>query len=337
MGHFPSLQQLRSARKIYAYYGFLGDRNYGDELVFEAAQHLFAPDLVIPIRRTMPLHVALVAKNKSRFSGVIIGGGTLVGPGFYSQPFFEDMLDLGKPVFMHGTGIKKQNIWHNTWKRLIKGRIFGGVRGPKSIENMAGFKDDAIAVGDAAFAMFHRVSVPADRQTQKTILINCGAHDGFDGVEESRSGIEGFVAKALNDGYTVQFMPCHKFDVELALDIQKRLPAVELLPVPKLYSEALAYFRNATFAVGERLHFTAMGMLTGCPFLSINYSAKHEDLLSSVGLSAVGIAPIHVSAQAIQAAFDRRASFDWETVFAGLEAFQQIQRRERDSFRAAAN
>jgi len=337
LGHFPSIPKLLANKKIYAYYGFLGDRNYGDELVFESAQHLFAPDIVLPVRRRMPVHLALMAKNyKSRFAGVIIGGGTLIGPSFYSPDFFEAMLELGKPIFMHGTGVQKQPVWNAAWKQYLKGKIYGGVRGPKSVANMSGFKEAVPIVGDASFAMFDRASANTHREGLKTILINCGAHDGFDGVEESRRGIEEFVSNALKAGYAVEFMPCHFLDVELAHSIQRRLPQVKLLPVPKLYSEALAYFRKATFAVGERLHFTAMGMLTGCPFLSINYSAKHEDLLASVSLAEAGVAPAKVSGPLIQSAFDQRGSFDWDTAFTRIENFKSYQMREMQAFRSFA-
>ena len=62
LGHFPSLTSLLGKQKIYAYYGFLGDRNFGDELVYEAAKRLFHPAILLPIKRRMPAELALFAR-----------------------------------------------------------------------------------------------------------------------------------------------------------------------------------------------------------------------------------------------------------------------------------
>ncbi len=338
LGHFPSLSRMLSGEKIFAYYGFLGDRNYGDELVFESARHLFAPGIVLPVRRRMPIHLAYLAKaHKDRFAGVIIGGGTLIGPSFYNQHFFEDMRKLGKPIYMHGTGIQKQPAWNNAWKTYLSGKIFGGVRGPLSVGNMSGFREDVNITGDAAFAMFEMATAVCANKESRTVLVNCGAHDPFPYMDQSRQAIEEFVGSLLQSGYQVQFMPCHSVDVELGEALRRRHPAVVLLEIPKVYDEALEHFRKAAFAVGERLHFTAMGILTGCPFLSVNYSAKHDDLLASVELAKAGAAPADVTLRKIQSAFEQRQEFDWVNVFRLIDKYKKFQLSERAAFISAGS
>jgi polysaccharide pyruvyl transferase WcaK-like protein len=329
LGHFPSLASLLGKQKIYAYYGFLGDRNFGDELVYEAARHLFAPSILLPIKRRMPAELALFARaNKQRFAGIVVGGGTLIGPSLYCFDFFEELLDMGKPVYMHGTGVKLRKTWTAAWEKLLKAKISGGVRGPQSIVNISAVKPDTKIVGDAAFALFDAEAANENGAERKTVLINLGTHDRFEGIDESRGAMETFVDSLCKAGTQVHFMPCYADDISLGRALQQRYPAVKMLHVPVTYNDAEKHFRSAAFAIGERLHFTAMAMLTGCPFLSVNYAPKHEDLLSSIDLSSAGAVPKHLTADAIQSAYESRRSFDRATAFRHIDDFKAIQRSE---------
>jgi len=73
-------------------------------------------------------------------------------------------------------------------------------------------------------------------------------------------------------------------------------------------------------------------ILAGCPFLSINYASKHEDLLASLGLADAGINPGEASADAIMAAFENRDSFDWVTAHQRLGEFRDFQKSESTRF-----
>ncbi len=334
LGHFPSSRVLFTKQKIFAYYGFLGDRNFGDELAFQSAKQLFHPDILLPVRRRMPAHFAVFAHAcKSRFSGLVIGGGTLIGPSFYDRSFFESLIAMQKPVYLHGTGVQRMAVWNPGWKRLLGEKFYGGVRGPVSAGNASECKEGIRIAGDAAFFLFGAERPRGDETGRKTVLINCGTHSRFDGQRESRSAIEEFATAAIKMGAEVQFLPCHFVDVDLGREIQRRHPAITLLDIPKGYSEAHEHFRKAVFAVGERLHFTAMAILSGCPLLSINYAAKHEDMLSSVGLSSSGVSPEELSAERIQEAFDARGTFDWDRVFSRINELKMFQQKEAIEFR----
>ena len=79
-----------------------------------------------------------------------------------------------------------------------------------------------------------------------------------------------------------------------------------------------------------------MAMLTGCPFLSVNYAPKHEDLLSSVDLSGAGAVPKQLTFAAIQAAYEARESFDRDAAFQRIAGFKTIQIQERNAFQGLA-
>ena len=107
-----------------------------------------------------------------------------------------------------------------------------------------------------------------------------------------------------------------------------------MLKVPANFAEANAHFRRATFAVGERLHFVVTAILSGCPFLSLNYAKKHEDMLLSVGLTESGLSPKDVTQEKIRIAFDRRDKIDWKAANKKLSEFRATQRQQMSQFRS---
>jgi polysaccharide pyruvyl transferase WcaK-like protein len=338
LGHFPSASALVSGRRKFAYYGFLGDGNYGDELVFDATRLIFAPDVLIPIRRTMPPAFALFAKmTPEKFSGIVVGGGTIIGPSFYEHEYFLKLAAMGKPVYMHGSGVYKVSTWHESWKSLLKKPAFGGVRGPQSRATFAEHQPQVREVGDAAFAYFDRSAVRVPGSQSKTVLINLGTHKAFEGIENSRAVFEQFLAHLDASGGEIHFLPCHANDIELAEKLKKRFPAIRVLDIPKDLAEASGHFRNAAFAIGERLHFVATAIMTGCPFLSINYAKKHADLLASVQLAQAGVVPAEATTDRLVAAWEARNGFVWDEAFAALEGFQAVQREQMALFCAAAD
>ena len=338
LGHFPAASSLRSEQRKFAYYGFLGDENYGDELVFDATRLIFAPDVLIPVRRTMPLKFAMFTKmSPEKLSGIVVGGGTIVGPSFYEHEYFLNLAAMGKPIYMHGSGVYKVPRWHESWKTLLKAPAFGGVRGPHSMATFAEYQPQVRVVGDAAFAYFDRSAVRDPGSQSKTVLINLGTHKAFEGIENSRAVFGQFLAQLEASGAEIHFLPCHANDLELAEDLRSRFPAIRVLRVPKGFAEASGHFRNAAFAIGERLHFVATAIMTGCPFLSINYADKHADLLASVRLAQAGVVPAEATTDKLLAAWEARKSFAWDEAFAALEGYQSVQREQVAAFCAAGS
>ncbi len=336
-GHFPPTRVLLTRHKIFAYYGFLGDRNFGDELTFQAAKKLFEPDVLLLIKRRMPIHFAIWSRiRKQRFDGIVIGGGTLVTRPFYARTFFLDLVRRGKPIYVHGTGIDARYTWDSGWGEVLKQRIWGGVRGPLSMCNAKEFGEKLHLVGDAAFLLFRRPDLPESAVRGNTVLINLGTHLPFDNQTASRNAVEQFVAGVIAQGFEVKFLPFHGNDLKLGHELAKRHASIAVLSIPKSYEEAERHFRNCVFALGERLHFAVMAILTRCPFFSVKYAEKHDDILTSVGLQGAGCTPREVTVARIRAAFEARACFDWADAFERIEQFQERQREEARAFHGAA-
>jgi len=314
MGHYPSLKSVMfTDKKIFVYYGFLGDNNYGDELVYHATKALFEKDILLPVSRYMPILLRLfVSLNKSKISGIAVGGGTLVGR-FNMAAFFEDLVISGKSVYMHGTGVKEVIGEQNAWSKVLSRGNFGGVRGPMSVQNIAVIKKEMKIVGDAAFALFSD-STFKDRGDNKKVLINLGTHASYHGQEFFRKEFKEFITFLIGDGYVVNYLPFHEIDLELGNELKKEFAEINILKQPDGFEACAELFADCTFAIGERLHFTVMAVMTKSPFISINYAKKHEDLLLSLDIPEAGLSPDLASLTKIKDAFIKRKDFEWTTV-----------------------
>lgn len=334
-GHYISTHKiLLSRRKVFSYYGFLGDNNFGDELVFEATRKLFQPHVLIPIKRRMPLANSVYSYlMKSDFSGIVIGGGTLIGP-LWQERFFRKLINFNRSVFIHGTGVHEKIVAENGWRDMLGGRVYGGVRGPLSKKNLSRIKSDIAVAGDAAFLLHDETrwkSLEAD-PSNRTILINFGSHLDFEGQNHSRQEMIKFLEIAVSNSYRIQFIPFHSRDYSLGFALQKRFPMMTILEQPGNFQDALRKFKECSFAAGERLHFIVMAILSKRPFFSINYARKHVDLLDSIQASHAGKVPKEVELADLTTAYEGRFDFDWRTIEMKLKNYKGIQQSEFQDF-----
>ena len=332
MGHYPSLQEvLFSDKKVLVYYGFLGDNNYGDELVYEGTREVFKSHTLLPVRRQMPIFLRLFLKYKAdKIDGIVIGGGTLIGP-FWEPEFFEGLIKMGKRVYVHGTGVHKVIDEKKTWTLLLEKEIFGGVRGPLSIENLAVVKEGANIAGDAAFAIFSDQKF-VSRKGNKNVLINLGTHDAYAGQEYFRKEFDDFIRFLISEEYNVCYLPFHEIDVELGEILKSKFPEIKIIPQPDGFNACADIFADCAFAIGERLHFMVMAIMTKSPFISINYAKKHEDLLLSLSIPELGLLPAETSNEKMMHAFKTRDEIKWDDIRQNILGYRDFQFKEADKY-----
>lgn len=265
-------------------------------------------------------------------TGLVVGGGTLIGSKFWDYELFEKIVKTGKPVYIHGTGVHKMNFYHELWKKMLGSSFFGGVRGPVSKDNLDCINIKANPVGDAAFAMFKCDNWPAYNKNGKNVLINLGAHGGYPGEENSRIELKKYIEFVIDSGFSIQFLPLHTIDVKLGMELKAIFPEITLLEIPKSYNEGIKYFCDCTFAIGERLHFNVMALLAGCPFLSINYGPKHEDFLASLHLAPQGLKPEELTVDKLLVAFQNRDTFNWDITLKKIRHYKKMQFDEQAKF-----
>jgi polysaccharide pyruvyl transferase WcaK-like protein len=328
--HFPSiLKVLFSGKKTVAYYGFLGDGNFGDELVYEAIKKMCPSIILFPIKRHTPI---LLRIYKSvffrRFSGAIIGGGSKNR--FYKSDFYilSELCKNSKPLFIHGTGVYIAKHHSNQWTEILKNKnCYGGVRGPLSEINL-----NIPIIGDAAISLFKREDKCV--QKRRKIVINFGTHIYHEQSKQSRLIIINFVRDLISrENYDIYFLPFHNIDKKIGEKILKENPSIRLLNIPKDSEEVFKIFEDVSFAIGERLHFSIVSLICRCPFISINYSEKHEDFLRSAGMNEVGIKMENLTISKLSEIFyHKNYFFNWGKIENKMEQFQNLQIESKNKF-----
>ncbi|GHT53500.1 hypothetical protein FACS189446_1070 [Bacteroidia bacterium] len=332
-GHFPAIGKIIFTKKIIlAYYGFLGDGNVGDELVYDAAKKLFPSCLLIPVTRYKPISLRLYEKRLvKRTKGLIIGGGTLIGDNKIDR--YEYLLKTVKKtklIYIHGTGVK-QTI-NGEWNTIFnQSKIYGGLRGPLSVSVANQYKLNIPAAGDAAFSLFMINNNKA--KLYNRILLNFGSHNYYEESKPARNLICKFINDLIQQGYEVFFLPFHSIDLRIGKKLCSRNSHIKLLDIPENFQEIQHLFSSAGYAIGERLHFNIMASLFNCPFFSVNYDGKHTDFLNSLSLTNCGCQMKDLSLEQLTYNFENRNElFDWPGINSQLINYKVLQIKEVDMF-----
>lgn len=324
MGHYPSIfRVVVNKNNILAYYGFLGDGNFGDELVFQSTKKLFNGFYLLPIKKRMPLSIHFLLKMRIiRFSGEILGGGTLIGNYYYFNK-------SSKNIFFHGTGVR--NDFSSEWEKVLVKQIYGGLRSAESKSRLK-IDNNLNVIGDAAFYFYNQNLNGNYRAKKNRVLINMGTHVHCGNLRKSREEIKKFIEFALDKEISVEFLPFHFIDESIGVELKKDFPEIILNNIPKTYEDCAFVFNRVDFAIGERLHFIAMSLLSGIPCVSINYDIKHMDLLNSLNCENVGFDPDLVSSIDLIKRFNERNEFQWNMISERLLYFRNAQLQEAISF-----
>lgn len=332
LNHFPSLFQIIfSRKKNIVYYGFLGDGNFGDELVFEATKELFKDNLVIPFQRHMPLGIKAYCKMfPDSIHGIIVGGGTLIRAFNADKNYYKNLVKKGKPVFFHGTGTDKNLLDTEFWNTFIQKKKYGGVRGPLSIQYLKKNNFNFKEIGDAALFL-NRISEHIIKK--KEIIINFGTHKPDAELLRSRIEIIKFL-KSINDkNYKLIYLPLHSIDLELGNILKSEIKELEVLDIAESYKDTLKLISEAEFCIGERLHFNVMNILANTNFISINYDNKHVDFLKSLNIEVFGYSPKDINCELIQSIFENtNKSINWLEVNDKVDKLKTKQESEKALF-----
>ena len=281
-----------------AYFGFLRDRNVGDEMVFWAARKLFPQCSLVPIKRRSPVGI-LALRNmfgEKLFRGIIVGGGTLIGRREL-DPDLIALMSFDLPLFFHGTGIangEPNPVWNDAFASSN-----GGVRGPVSVSYRAKLNCKNY-VGDAAIQLMPEMLEMSKQLNSNRVLLNLGTHVDYD--RSQRSHVEEqmveLIGKIIDAGLKPCFLPMHFIDVRRGEELlEKSNGALELLDQPRVLADVAREFKDCVGAIGERLHFVIAACISNRPFFSISYATKHADFLESCGLQDRGCSPGEFSAQ----------------------------------------
>lgn len=332
LSHFPSIWKLvLYRRKTVLYYGFLGDGNFGDELVFQATKRLFSSYLVVPYKKRMPFLLKLfidldLVPNKI----MVIGGGTLIGKNFWKTCHPKLSNEINYKYFLHGTGVVEEAL-SAEWKSIIPGAK-GGIRGQVSKKNlhMQGL-DSPNIIGDAALYLFSKPTHSNKKIQCSKVLINVGTHGIYNFQDLTRKELIIYLKELEDKGLELCFLPLHNNDLKEAVILKSYFASLKIYPIPSNLEECKLYFEDVNIAIGERLHFVVCAVMFNKDFISINYSQKHLDFLESVGLRKRGIRPdMYVNKTIFQE--KELEVVDWAKINEKINEFKLRQENEKEEY-----
>jgi hypothetical protein len=272
------------------YFGVVGDRNLGDELLTSLAESAVAPRRLLPIGRSGLVERAALQVVRER-SPLLVGGGTLL----LSPPLKKLLTGLSpSTTCTFGTGVLDDVYWgrltsreREEWRLLLHGANALGVRGPRSLEILQELGvDHAEIVGDPGFLLCREgLDAPSERQL---IGINFGTSLGeVWGRDETQAerDLAAEVRTIRAAGWDVRFFAVWPRD----LDSIRRVAALSGVSSPDVvrsYRSPKMFMRlvgECRALLAMKLHAAVLGICAGVPTLAIEYRPKTSDLMRSIG------------------------------------------------------
>jgi hypothetical protein len=272
------------------YFGVLGDRNLGDELLTSLAESAVAPSRLLPVGSSGLVERAALRIVRER-STLLVGGGTLL-----LSSSLKTLLTVLSPttVCTFGTGVLDNRYWgcltsreREEWRRLLDGVSALGVRGPRSREILQELGvDHAEIVGDPAFLMCRESLDPPSEQT--LIGVNFGTSLGqVWGHDEARAERElaAEIRRVRAAGWDVRFFAVWPRDLESI----RRVAALSGIYSPEIvrsHQDPKKFMRSVSECralLAMKLHAAVLGICSGVSTVAIEYRPKTSDLMRSIG------------------------------------------------------
>lgn len=242
--------------------------------------------------------LGLGLSGTARFSHVILGGGTLINPGY--ERIVKQTIDMDIPISAFGTGVgshgfsAKLNVDINAWRELLVGFKHVSVRGPVSLEQLSSFNIPSLEIiGDPALGL--TPLEPPSVRTSKCFVLNAAfpqthTHDfPVDQVQaEMINAIKELVSRDWRP-IPVAFASGDRESLQAVLSLASLEQCV--IEEPKTYEEFSKLAKNATFTLGVRLHSAVLSCTLGVPPILIGYRGKCYDFMDSMDLADFVIDP----------------------------------------------
>lgn len=272
-----------------AYVGWVGMDNIGDEALFMAHEHLFAPLKI----KVFWEWLARVAVKHPLYRFGVLGGGSLICGGTRYLKEIQTMLRNDLPVFCLGTGVnlsqggdeKKATHELDQWIDVLSSFEFVGVRGPLSKEflDRAGFEKSEI-VGDSALSLAKDNYVR--KKAHRVLGINVSTTHLHECSKQKLLEKISHVARVLIEkGWRVVWFPCWCKDEHLINELASNYSPAHSKIVTRWRStpEYIRATEECDVFIGEKLHSVVLAMLTRTPSIMIEYHPKCRDFMMSMG------------------------------------------------------
>jgi polysaccharide pyruvyl transferase WcaK-like protein len=276
-----------------AYVGGHGDRNLGDDALFEAAVQLLPGFHLEPFRfPSQERRLALLGLSGARyFHQFVLGGGTFINP--YGAITVRAALRQGLLAWTLGTGVgsagfnMSRRLDLSEWRPMLRDFHALGVRGPLSqalLDELG--VHHAQVVGDLALALTRpAVTPPAEPRRFAVNITLSPPHEPEGYGYERLEGLERALRELLGRGWEPVFIAMHRNDFE---PVRRLMAAVgrseDRLHHPHTAEQYLRLVEPCTLALAVRLHAAVLACCAGVPPLMLGYRDKCLDFMASMGL-----------------------------------------------------
>lgn len=261
------------------YVGWVGQENFGDEIMLNAVADL--------------VNWGDVHTSGEPAGLLLLGGGTLINRGFYLERLqSKDSPRIERAVL--GTGVANPSFWGITeptdqWLDFLSTCVYVGVRGPMSAEILTdwGMKTAPEIVGDPALLLTRPID--ANPTDEAVITISPARTNGelWGGDDESVfAALSDLTAQLVSDGHDVRFLSCFPADDRAIFQIM-RSSGHPNLPYHAAYADpagATRLLAESALVISERLHGAVVAAACGTPFIGLEYRPKVRDFAKSVDM-----------------------------------------------------
>ena len=293
------------------YVGFAGRGNAGDDAMLLAHRRALAPVRLglLPLdREPATLSLLAAARRRPLFSGVLVGGGTLLGRAEWRRRLERALAAEPAPIALTGVGVEDPaftGTGHYTdidelhrWAPLLRNAAHLTVRGPRSAELLREVGVEAPVVSDPALLLAPE-RAPIGHVRDRLLGVNVA--DPEDQYAGTGSRVSETTVAALRtllgSGWTIRLLAFDRKDLALARTLRRSLDGrPEVVERFADIDALLTAIAECDVLVGQRLHSVVLAAAVAVPALAIDYRPKCRDFQRSIGRGAWTVSTLELSA-----------------------------------------
>jgi polysaccharide pyruvyl transferase WcaK-like protein len=226
--------------------------------------------------------------GRDYFDGVILGGGTLIGPAWLARVQAAEA--LGCPIWTLGTGVGSsgygdpKQVSLSGWLPLLARMVGIGLRGPRSLETLETLGvADAQVIGDLACEMVCQDAWPIGETPAVMVNVAAAAHVSVERLPTLQA-VAAHLQTLVESGVRLVPVAMAPTDVAPTLKVL-RLAAVTNAEIgaPSTFEEFARLVGPCRYGIAVRLHASILAGCLGVPTLMLGYREKCLDFMESVG------------------------------------------------------
>ncbi len=306
----------------FAYVGWVGFGNLGDDAIAEALLGQLRPDEVVYAAHALKDLPHAVGRGGAGDRHLLLGGGTAIGRRNWRtvlnvagvaqarrRPWFMIGAGVEDPTFSGRNSFSGRDELHR-WRRTLGRFDRVTVRGPRSAELLADVGVEARVVGDPALLL-----EPADESradgARSALGLCLGFGDDLWGHAPRRvlDAVTETAVRQADSGREVRLLVMNEEDDAAAQHVvdavDERHPGSASKHRVGTGAEFFAALDGCHALVAQRLHGAVLAAAAGVPMIALEYQPKCRDFMASIGQDDLSLRCDVVSADLLTDALER--------------------------------